>query len=117
MLSNVGPKRRNYLSARRASAENVIFSDTDIFHGRSVSVNDWLISDTFLLNSEILSISCAKKLRVSYGLKEVRQFKINLRFMYINQQYAQNFCDLTLFSIYALHVSDRIIPSSGAVFL
>ena len=37
--------------------------------------------------------------------------------MYINQQDAQKSCDLTLFSIYALHVSDCISPSSGATFL
>ena len=37
--------------------------------------------------------------------------------MYINQQDAQNSCDQSLFSIYAVHVSDCISPSSGAVFL
>ena len=36
--------------------------------------------------------------------------------MYINQQDAQNSCDWTLFSIYVLHVSDCISPSSGANF-
>ena len=34
--------------------------------------------------------------------------------MYIDQQDAQNSCDYTLFSLYALHVSDCISPSSGA---
>ena len=37
--------------------------------------------------------------------------------MYINQQDAQNSCDWTLFSIYTLHVSDCISPSSVAIFL
>ena len=29
------------------AAENAIDSGTDVFSGSSVSVNDWLISDTF----------------------------------------------------------------------
>jgi hypothetical protein len=31
----------------RLSAANAIDTDTDIFNGRSFSVNDWLVSDTF----------------------------------------------------------------------
>ena len=48
-LFNVDFKRRNSPSARCSSAANGIGSDTDIrvYNGRSVSVNDWLISDTF----------------------------------------------------------------------
>ena len=46
-LFNVDFKRRIRPSARCASAENAIDTDTDIFNGRSVSVNRWLVSDTF----------------------------------------------------------------------
>ena len=37
--------------------------------------------------------------------------------MYMNQQDAQNSCDQTLLSLNALHVSDCISPSSGAIFV
>ena len=35
----------------------------------------------------------------------------------INQQDAQNSCGQNLYSIDALHVSDSLSPSSGAIFL
>ena len=52
-----------------------------------------------------------------YILEIYRQTASRDTSMYINQQDAQNSCDKTLFSIYALHVSDCISPSSGATFL
>ena len=44
-LFNVDSKRRNGPSSRWASAANTIDGDTDIFNGRSFSVNYWLASD------------------------------------------------------------------------
>jgi len=37
-----------------ASAANAIDTDTDIFNGRSVSLNDWLVSDIFYYKSQKL---------------------------------------------------------------
>ena len=51
ILSDVDFERRKYPSARRPLSANSIVSDTDIFHGRSVSVNDLLVSDT--LNTQV----------------------------------------------------------------
>jgi len=44
-------KRRNYLSAECVSTANAVDSDTGVFNRRSVSVSDWLVSDTLLHNS------------------------------------------------------------------
>jgi hypothetical protein len=46
-LFNVAFKRRNCPSPSYVSAANAIGSDTDIFNGCSVSVNDWLVFDTY----------------------------------------------------------------------
>ena len=56
-LFNDNFKRRDCSSTRRASATNSIDSDTAVFNGRSVPVNDLLLSDILLDNSEILSRS------------------------------------------------------------
>ena len=50
-----------------------------------------------------------------FGKYVTNTFKVLKCDMYINQQDAQNSCDQTLFSLYALHVSDCISPSSGAI--
>ena len=42
---NAVPKRRNCPSVRCPSVANGIGSELDIFNGRSVSVNDWLVPD------------------------------------------------------------------------
>ena len=56
-LFNDNFKHRNCPSTRRASATNSIDSDTAVFNGRSVAVNNLLLSDILLHNSEILSRS------------------------------------------------------------
>jgi hypothetical protein len=68
-LFNVDYKRPNYLPAACASTANAVDRVTDVFNGRSVSDNDWLVSDTLLHNSEILSRSNATNI-TSYPLYE-----------------------------------------------
>ena len=46
-LDNVDLKPRNCPSATSASAVNAIGSDTDIFNGSSISINDLLVFGAF----------------------------------------------------------------------
>jgi len=46
-MFNVAFTRRHCPSPNCVSAANAIGSDTDIFNGSSVSVNDWLVYDTY----------------------------------------------------------------------
>lgn len=45
-LDNIDLKLRNCPSARSASAVNAIGSDTDMFSGSSISINDLLVFST-----------------------------------------------------------------------
>jgi len=46
-LLNINFKCQNCPSARCTSAANIINSDTDIFSGHPVLVNDWLVCNAF----------------------------------------------------------------------
>jgi hypothetical protein len=59
-----------------ASAANAIDTDADIFNGRSVSVNDWLLSDTVttkfkkcVISEPVVNLTCVFIYIILYSAK------------------------------------------------